>query len=468
MERKVDVAIIGAGTAGIDAMMEVQKVTDNFVLINGGLLGTTCARVGCMPSKVMIQVADDFHRRHLLTQEGIKGADALNIHIGDALAHVRSLRNRFYGGIISDLIDPLEEKFIDGYASFIEPTLLEVNDGKIRAGAVVIATGSRPMVPRKWERFKDRILTTDTLFEQSTLPRDIAVVGLGAIGLELGQAFKRMGLNVTGFDLLRHIGGLKDPDVNRVAVDLLAEELPMHLGAGAEIEEDRGRIRVTAATASALVDTVLVSTGRRPNLERLHLDRLGIEFDDRGMPLFDRQTLQIGGLPIFIAGDSNNFRPVLHEASHDGLVAGFNAVHDPRIAFKRKTPMTIAFSDPNICIVGASWAEVKDRKPAIGTARFRGGRIKIMLREGGMIRVYADQRNGRIWGAEMAAPGGEHLAHLMAWSIQNEQTVFDLLSMPFYHPCIEETLQEALENLAGQVEGARSPLLGFDAMPPGS
>jgi len=460
MEKKVEVAIIGAGTAGIDAMTEVRNVTDDFVWINGGFLGTTCARVGCMPSKVMIQVADDFHRRSVLNLEGINGGDLLTLNVGQALAHVRELRDGFYGGIIENLINPLKDRFIDGYAEFLEPDLLQVNDMKIRADRIVIATGSRPVIPKNWEPFKDHILTTDTLFEQVDLPQNLGVIGLGPIGLELGQAFKRMELNVVGFDLLDQIGGLRDPEVNRIAVDLMREEFPIHLGAAVDLEPDGSRIRMVSAHAAVSVDKVLLSMGRRPNIERLHLERLGIALDSKGLPAFDRETLQIGDLPIFIAGDVNNFRPILHEASHEGLVAGYNAVHEPPVAFKRKCPMVIAFSDPNIAIVGASWEQIKDQQPAVGTARFRGGRIKIMLQEGGLIRIYADNTNGRLLGAEMAAPAGEHLAHLLAWSIQQKQTVFDLLEMPFYHPCAEEILVEALDDLAERLDDGR-PLIGL-------
>ncbi len=460
MEKRVDVAIIGAGTAGIDAMTEVRNVTDDFVWINGGLLGTTCARVGCMPSKVMIQVAEDFHRRSVLKQEGIHGGDLLTMDVGEALAHVRALRDGFYGGIIEHLINPLGDRFIDGYAEFLEPDLLRVNDTTIRADRTVIATGSRPVIPENWDRFKDHILTTDTLFEQIDLPRDMAVIGLGAIGLELGQALKRMGLNVVGFDLLNQIGGLRDPEVNRIAVGIIQEEFPMHLGAAVDLEPHGNRIRIISEHATVSVDKVLLSMGRRPNIERLHLGRLGIPLDPKGLPAFDRETMQIGDLPIFMAGDVNNFRPILHEASHEGLVAGYNAVHDPQVAFKRKCPVAIAFSDPNIAMIGASWEEIKDQKPAVGTARFGGGRITVMLREGGLIRVYADNTTGRLLGAEMAAPAGEHLAHLLAWSIQQEQTVFDLLEMPFYHPCVEEILVEALEDLAQRLDDDR-PMIGF-------
>ncbi len=461
MERKVDVAIIGAGSAGLDALSEVRKVTDNFVLIDGGELGTTCARVGCMPSKILIQIADDFHRRQILAGEGIEGGDGLTIDIKQALAYTRSLRDRFVDSIIEDLIMPLRDNFIEGYAEFVEPTLLKIEDMQIRAKKIVIAVGSKPMIPRQWRRFENRILTTETIFEQRQLPQDIAVLGLGVIGLELGQALARMGLTVTGFDMLTHIGGLQDPEVNRIAVETIGKELPMYLGEPAEIDEAGGRLRVKSGNKSVLVDKVLLSLGRASHMDGLCFDRVGISLDDRGLPAFNPRTMQIENLPIFIAGDANGFRPVLHEASHEGIIAGYNAVHEPTVAFRRRTPLLITFSDPNICIVGASWEGVKNIDPVIGIARFRGGRVIIMNREGGMIRIYADRQNGRILGAEMAAPGGEHIAHLLSWSIQQELTVFDLLSMPYYHPVLEETLEEALSNLADKVENGRQPLLGF-------
>jgi dihydrolipoamide dehydrogenase len=124
MERKVAVAIIGAGTAGINAMSVVRETTDDFVLINGGMLGTTCARVGCVPSKVMIQIADDFHRRHILATEGIVNGGMLAIDLGAALTRVRAPQDQVVGSIIEDMIEPLGDRFIEGYAEFIEPTLI--------------------------------------------------------------------------------------------------------------------------------------------------------------------------------------------------------------------------------------------------------------------------------------------------------------------------------------------------------
>lgn len=462
MERKVDVAIIGAGTAGIDAMTQVRKVTDNFVLINGGKLGTTCARVGCMPSKALIQIADDFHRRSVLSREGIDKGSNLVLRIDRALAHVRKLRDGFVKGIIENLIKPLGDNFVEGYAEFIAPDLIKVGDMKIRAAGFVIAAGSRPSIPDPWQRFGDRILTTDTIFEQRGLPHKMAVVGLGPVGLELGLALSRLGLDITGFDALQQIGGLQDPEINRAAVEIFTREFPIHLGTEVELEEHGDRMEIRFDGRSILVDKVLVSVGRTSNIDALHLERIGIELDDRGMPQFDPRSMKINDRQIFIAGDVNGYRPVLHEASHEGIVAGYNAVHDPAVKFRRRVPMVICFTDPNICSAGVTWDEVRADDPAVGTASFKGGREMVMLRDQGVIRIYADQKSGKLLGVEMVAPGGEHLAHLLAWSIQHELSVFDLLSMPFYHPTIEETLNAAIEDLAETVGHKKAQPLGFE------
>ncbi len=461
MRKDVDVAIIGAGTAGLHAMAEVREATDNFVVIDGGPLGTICARVGCMPSKVLIQIAEDFHRRHVYADEGISGGGGLTLDVPRALEHVRSLRDRFVSGMMENSMDPLGDKLIRQFAEFLEPGLLRVGGQRVRARKIIIATGSTPTIPKPWRRFHDRILTTDTLFEQTALPARIAVLGLGAIGLEMGQALSRMGVEVTGFDALPNIGGIEDPDVNRLAIELLGRDIGFHLEGKAEIEDDGAHLRVTANEKTAIVDKILVCAGRTPNLDGLKLDRLGIALDDGGMPSFNRETMRIADLPIFIAGDVNGDREILHEASHEGRVAGYNAVHEPAEGFRRRTPLAIAFTNPNICAIGETWENLKERDVAIGEARFDSGRAIVMLRDGGLIRVYADPRDGTLLGAAMVAPDGEHLAHLLAWSIQKRLTVLDLLEMPFYHPVIEEILQTALTGLAGKLDTPTAGPLGF-------
>jgi len=459
-QRKVDVAIIGSGTAGLNAMGRVKRAGKDFVLINGGEPGTTCARVGCMPSKAIIQVAEDFHRRSLFEREGIEGGDHLKVDIPEAMEHTRDLRDTFVDRVLSNSTDHLsEDVFIEQYARFVEPGVVELEDGeRIQADRFVIATGSTPIVPDAWKTFGDRIVTTDEFFELEDLPASMAVIGLGVIGLELGQAISRLGVDVTGIDLAENIGGISDPEVNKAAIEVIGKEFPLWLGHAAEISEEAdGRLKVTAGEQSVVVDKVFASLGRRPNLDRLGLENLGIELDERGIPEYNPNTMQIGDHPLFLAGDINADRPILHEAGDEGKIAGYNAAHDEIRAFRRKTPLAIVFSDPNIISVGARFADLEPDSFKTGEMKIAPvGRALIMGKNRGVIRVYADQSSGRILGAEMVAPRGENLAHLLAWCIQKEMTVGELIQMPFYHPVMEEALQAALNSLYHQVE-AKNP-----------
>ncbi len=463
-ERTVDVAIIGSGTAGLNAMAQVRRAGKSFVLINGGEPGTTCARVGCMPSKAMIQVAEDYHRRTHLGKYGIDGHEAMTLDIPEAMEHVQDLRDTFVDRVLGSSTDNMpEDLFLQEYARFLEPTLLAVGRGEgeqhIRAGTVVIATGSTPLVPAAWRELGDRMLTTDTLFELEDLPASIAVIGLGTIGLELGQSLHRLGVEVTGFDQQMQIGGTRDPEVSRAAIAIIAKEFPVHLGAAAEIEPEGERLRVRGGKHQVTVDRVLCSIGRVPSTLELGLENLGVPLDARGLPAFNPSTMQVGDLPVYIAGDVTGQRQILHEAGDEGKIAGWNAARGERRAFRRKTPLHINFCDPNICAVGERFDALDPDSTAVGEIRFAPvGRALIMGKNRGVLRVYADKASGRMLGAEMIGPKGEHLAHLICWCIEQGLKVGEMLRLPYYHPVIEEALQAALYDLYRKVDAKNEGL----------
>ena len=459
-ERQVDVAIIGSGSAGLYAMSKVRPSGKSVVLINGGEVGTTCARVGCMPSKAIIQVAEDFHRRGVFKRFGLEGEDSLSLDVSEAMEYVQDLRDMFVERVVSNSTDKMPEgMFIEGYARFVGPHLLEMEDGeRIRAGSVIIATGSRPFIPDAWQAFRDRIITTDEFFELEELPESIAIVGLGVIGLELGQSLHRLGCRVVGVDMQEAIGGLTDPAVVKSVIDIIGKEFPLWLGHGAEISEGSGgRLKVSAGDNSVEVDRVFASIGRIPNVDKLGLDTIDAPIGRHGVPIYDPQTMQVGELPVFLAGDVTGERPLLHEAGDEGRIAGHNAVSDEISAFRRKTPLNITFCDPNIVQVGQTFASLDPDTTAIGEVQMAPvGRALIMAKNKGIIRVYADKATGRMLGAEMICAKAENLGHLLAWSLQQGLTVGELLQMPFYHPVIEEALQAALYDLYAKVD-AKNP-----------
>jgi len=455
--REVDVAIVGAGSAGLLALSRVKRETDNYVLINGGELGTTCARVGCMPSKVLIQVAEDFHRKSIFDREGIDGADELSVDVPASLEHVQDLRDVFVDQTLTVTDEMSETHLIDGYARFVSNDTIEVNGEQIKAKSIVIATGSTPIVPAAWQDFAENIITTDEFFELEDLPASMAVIGLGSIGLEIGQSLHRLGVKVAAVDQLTSIAKLEDTKVNDLAVTVIGRELPLWLGQAASLEKVEGGIQVSAGENQVVVEKVLASMGRIPNLGNLNLEATDIVLDEKGIPVFDPLTMQLGGLPIYIAGDVNMDRPILHEAGHEGRVAGFNAVrhalNKPSEKFKRKVPLAITFCDPNIAMVGAQLPELDLDTIVIGEMPFAPvGRALILGKNRGLLRLYVQKSDGLLLGACMCCVKAENLAHLIAWSIQNGMTVFDMLKMPFYHPTIEEALQAALYSVLSQLD----------------
>ena len=453
MIREVDVVILGAGSAGLFALSQVKRETDNYVLINGGELGTTCARVGCMPSKVLIQVAEDFHRKSIFEREGIDGAEELSIDVPASMEHVQDLRDVFVDKTlgVTDGLD--DDHLIDGYAKFVSNDTVEVNGEQIKAKSIIIATGSTPIVPAAWQEFADDVVTTDEFFELEDLPASMAVIGLGSIGLEIGQSLHRLGVKVAAVDQLNEIAKLDDSKVNDMAIATIGREFPLWLGDPARLEKVESGIQVSAGENQMVVAKVLASLGRKPNLENLDLEATDIKLDENGIPVFDPLTMQLEGLPIFIAGDVNVDRPLLHEAGHEGRVAGYNAVHANIEKFKRKVALGITFCDPNIATVGAQLSELNESEIAIGEMQFAPvGRALIIGRNRGLLRLYVQKSDGLLLGSAMCCVKAENLAHLIAWSIQNGMTVFDMLKMPFYHPVIEEALQGALYSVLSQLD----------------
>lgn len=465
----VDVAIIGAGTAGLYALREVKRAGKSFVLIDSGPLGTTCARVGCMPSKVALHAADLWAVRHEQAAYGIAGTEQLQLDRSYAWREVQRMRDSFVARATGSAQKGAGEQLLMGRARFVSPTQLTVateqGEQTVQAKAVIIATGSRPVQPGFLQPYAEHCLTTDELFELTELPERLGVLGLGAIGLEMGLAMARMGVTVYGADMADSVGGIADQEVSLCALATFAKEIELHLGAPAQLAAAEQGVVMEVGKQRLSVDKVLVALGRQPNLENLGLPEAGIAVDERGVPLFDPQTMQVGEHPVFIVGDANGQRTLMHEAADEGAMAGFNACQPQPQRFKRKTWLAIAFTQPDIIAVGARLDELDEQSILIGTAwTDANGRSRILTQEKGVLRLYADKTSGQLLGASMIGARAEHVAQLLALAIERGETAAQLLSMPFYHPVIEEIVQSALQDIVRQQDGASVLPLGLTAL----
>ena len=453
-----DVAVIGAGTAGLTAFSELRRLGLSVVLIDHGPLGTTCARVGCMPSKAALHAGHQWANLRALLKEA--SAPAGSATPDDLWRHARKTRDLLAGNTAKRTRDVAGDRLLMGTARFTSPDTLDVDGQSVHARAFIVATGSRPVVPQALAALGDRLLTTDSLFDLDTLPKSVGMLGLGAIGLEMGLALSRLGVRVVAGDMKTLPAGIIDPQIGARAIERFGNEMTMWLGRPVETVPRQQAIELRSGDETAHVDVVLAALGRRPNIDGLDLQLAGVPLDARGQPVLHAQTLRAGSSSVFLAGDVSAIRPLMHEAVDEGLIAARAAAQSlggqPHAQLpRRRTPLAIVFSDPDIATVGQAYDTLNVDQTVIGSAQGdANGRSRVMGAEGNLVRLYVDRSNGRLLGAGLFAPRGEHLAHLLAWAIQRGETVESLLAMPYYHPSIEELVQSALKDAGRQLKAS--------------
>ena len=454
-----DVIIIGAGTAGISAYKEALKRTSNLLIINDGPWDTTCARVGCMPSKVLISSANRAHEMQNLDGLGIRAK--VEIDTSQVMQHVQQLRDRFTRATLKDVDSWPAEHKISGRAEFINHNTVQVNGTEYQANSFILAVGSTPAIDDKIKQeLGEYLISSDDIFELKKLPQSLAVIGSGVIAIELAQAMHRLGVKTDIFARSRKVGTLSSSLLQTQAQVILSQELNLHFEtlpktykkteAGVEINFVENNQNQTLT-----VDYVLSATGRKSLLNTLKLENIDPKFSDLKDIEIDPVTKQINDLAIYIVGDAHTTTPIQHEAAH----AGRNAIQHcfSQSSVDRLNPLTpigIVFSSPQMASVGLNSKQLKESNIAFvtGVADYsRQGRAIVNAQNQGAVEIYVDIKTRKILGAEFFIYSAEHLAHLLAWLIDEDATLDDALNKPFYHPTIEEGLRTALKHARRQL-----------------
>jgi pyruvate/2-oxoglutarate dehydrogenase complex dihydrolipoamide dehydrogenase (E3) component len=444
-----DICVIGGGAAGLSLAAGAARFGVPTVLIERGKMGGECLNYGCVPSKAMLAAAK---RAHLATDSARFGLKAPRgkVDFLDAHAHaqnvIRSIaphdsRERFAG---------LGVRVISGSAAFTDPRTVRVGDGiEIRARRFVIATGSAPAIPAIPGLAETPHLTNETIFDLVACPQHLIVIGAGPVGLELAQAHRRLGAEVTVLEAGRPLAA-EDPECSAIVLDQLARDgVALRVSVAIlRVEGTQGRVRVVLKDGEA-EETIegshlLVAAGRRPRVHDIGLDVAGVVHDEAGIAV--DKGLRTSNRRVYAIGDvTKGFPRLTHVASHHaGLVIRNALFRLPVDAGKAAIPR-VTYTDPELAHVGLSEAEARARHGDIRILRapfHETDRARTDGEEHGHVKLVVTRR-GRIAGATIVGPHAGELITPWTLAIDRGLKVGSWLSLVVPYPTLSETGRRA-------------------------
>ena len=452
-----DLVIIGSGAAGMAAAIRASELGATAAVVESAdVIGGTCVNIGCIPSKYFIEVAHHYH----IARTGLPGIASGNPALAwaDVLRRkdeiVTGLRAEKYQDVL-DAHDGLT--LLRGNAELLGGGRACVGEREVRAGRIVLATGTRPSLPPIPGLDAASPLDSTTSMELTTLPQSMIVIGGGAIGLELGQAFARFGVRITIVEAMERILPEEDPDVSRVVTDALrAEQLGIDTGAnviGVAHDGDGYTVGIEAGrgTAELRAEKLLVATGRRPNVEGLGLDAADVRTNARGYIEVDAY-MRTSNPDVFAAGDVVGGPGFVYVAALGGRVAASAALADrpgaDSVPIDLGTVPRVTFTDPQAAAVGLTQQQAEHAGFMTDVVLLPLDylpRAIVAQRTRGMIKLVADAATNRLLGVHIVSPNAGDVIAEAVLAVRHEMTAQDLLST--LHPYL--TWSEGLK-LAAQ------------------
>ncbi|MDQ0427282.1 pyruvate/2-oxoglutarate dehydrogenase complex dihydrolipoamide dehydrogenase (E3) component/uncharacterized protein (DUF1499 family) [Planomicrobium stackebrandtii] len=358
MVKKYDIAIIGAGAAGLTAAFTGAGFSKSVVLIDKNLPGGECTWSGCIPSKSLINIAKEVHHAKKYTPH-------LEVDTSVVLKDIQDVIQKVYAGESPDVLKKSGIDFINGYAKFVGPHAVEVDGERIEAKKIILSTGSSPMVPPIDGLDSVSYLTNETIFTQKSFPKTMTILGGGAIGVELSQALNRIGVKVTLVEKFERILPKDEEElVLMIQQRLIEEGVTIHTGATAIKAEQNGgqinlKIEKDGKQMTVSSEGLLVALGRQANVKGYNLEGVGIEFDSKSIQVDDHLETTAKG--IYAIGDVVGPYQLSHMANAQGITATQNAILpiNRKMYYEHVTWCT--YTDPELGRSGMSEEEAREK-----------------------------------------------------------------------------------------------------------
>ena len=442
-----DLCVIGAGSGGLSVAAGAAQMGASVVLIEGAEMGGDCLNYGCVPSKALIAAAKQAHAMGAGAAFGVAPASA-QVDFTAVMAHVRDVIAGIAPHDSQERFEGLGVRVLRDWAHFAGPEDVVAGSVTVRARRFVIATGSRPAIPPVPGLESVPYLTNETVFALDALPRRLLVLGGGPIGIELAQAFRRLGAEVVVVEAARALSR-EDPEAAAVLLDALrGEGVEVREGVSvAGVEAGPDGVTLTLGNGDALQGShLLVAAGRRPALDRLALDAAGVETTPRGVAV-DSGLRSTTNRRVYAVGDAAGGAQFTHVAGyHAGIVIRSALFRLPAKARTDHIPR-VTFTDPELAQVGPTEAEARsaDARVEVVRAPFaENDRARAERRTDGFVKAILDRR-GRVIGATVVGAGAGEQIGLWSLAVAERLKVGAVAGMVAPYP----TRGEAAKRAAG-------------------
>jgi len=445
--KEYDIVVIGAGAGGLTAAITAKGFGRSVLLIEKDRTGGECTWSGCIPSKALINYAKEIHtvKKHVSDYQ----VDAL-----EPLKRVQKVIADVYAEETPDKLSALGIDVLMGSAKFVSDDLIQVGEEKIRGKRFILATGSKPLVPRIKGIDKVSYLTNESIFKLDKLPNSLMIIGTGAISIELAQAMNRLGVKVTVLGRSKGILKKEEQDLSNLLMERLVKEgvnfitgitfggvHAVDMGVSLTYIENNVEKKIEA-------EKILLATGRRPVTEGMDLEKVGVTYDKKGIQV--AATLKTSNSKIYAVGDVVG----PYQFSHMANVQGIRAVQNALFPIKRKLNYDhvawCTFTDPELAHAGLTEAEARDKYSVVQVYQYdysQLDRVKTKPGSLGTIKVILDKK-GKILGTSIL---GERAGELIS-EVQVLKTLGlsykKLLNVIHPYPTYSEALNKISKSVA--------------------
>jgi len=444
MAVKYDIVIIGGGSAGLVVASAAAQLKAKVALVERHKLGGDCLWFGCVPSKSLIHASRVAYQVKNAARFGIY-TEPPEIEFAKVTGHVQQVIANIQPHDSPERFRGLGVEVIFGEGKFIDKKTFEVDGQQLTARAFVIATGSRPAIPSVKGLHSADFLTNEKVFDLKERPNSLVIIGAGPIGCELGQAFSRLGSNVTIISSKSHILPKEEPEAALVVQKQFESEgINILKEVRAEkVEVVDGKKQVTAGGKNIIVDEILVAGGRLPNVESLNLEVAGVEVGKPGIIV--NEKLQTTNSKIYACGDVIGGYQFTHVAGYEAVVALTNALFFPISKVNYRVIPWATFTDPELARVGLTEKQAKERygdDVCVLKQPFSGvDRAQAEAATTGFCKIIT-KGNGEILGAHLVGISAGELIHEIVLAMSHKLPVSALTGIHVY-PTLSEVNSKA-------------------------